>query len=334
MRTQATETSPSARWWKSPVERLVSSGDTGLARGALQFAVSFGVPAAGCFARGIQSDGWDRARIMVGLHPLPVQERATIAARNLALADAVIAVGGDPSAEVRKSGKHLLVIRIRDRNWPDAVGQFISRVRPAALLLAEADPASGSASDREQFAHTLLETVFALEDDRNPDDSLLPPGAVDAQLEMLKQRYPEQFVRPLRQFQPEPGWLPEIESLCAEVDRVLQDPELRRLFHWRQFKQKFGGLRAYYSEGPIYVDFICADSPYGIVPLSEVGSARYELQELIEPLVGKTNAACVRTCAVCGAPGELRKRVWWRTLCDLHARPGWPRRDAEWDPFP
>ncbi len=60
-----------------------------------------------------------------------------------------------------------------------------------------------------------------------------------------------------------------------------------------QVKEKFGGLRFYYSGG---------DSSYirGVVDMAEQMS--------------------YRTCEVCGAPGKSNGGPYVRTLCDKHAK--------------
>lgn len=57
-----------------------------------------------------------------------------------------------------------------------------------------------------------------------------------------------------------------------------------------QIKEKFGGLRFYYSGGDGYVD--------GLVTMAEQWAEQ--------------------TCEICGERGELRKLGWMRTLCDEH----------------
>jgi hypothetical protein len=57
-----------------------------------------------------------------------------------------------------------------------------------------------------------------------------------------------------------------------------------------QVKEKFGGLRFYYSGGDDYID--------GVVAMAE--SMSY------------------RTCEVCGAPGTSTSGGWIRTLCEEH----------------
>lgn len=59
-----------------------------------------------------------------------------------------------------------------------------------------------------------------------------------------------------------------------------------------QVKEKFGGLRFYVAGG--------SDDLYDAIEEAESRS--------------------FTICECCGAPGELRKDGWWKTLCDLHAQ--------------
>jgi len=72
---------------------------------------------------------------------------------------------------------------------------------------------------------------------------------------------------------------------------VKEVPETVRQVVAVQVKEKFGGLRFYYSGGDQYIE--------GMVNLAE---------NLAE-----------RTCDVCGAPGKLREGGWIVTRCDEHA---------------
>lgn len=58
-----------------------------------------------------------------------------------------------------------------------------------------------------------------------------------------------------------------------------------------QVKEKFGGLRFYFSGGDDYIR--------GVVDMAEEMS--------------------YTTCEVCGNAGKLRRGGWYRTLCDQHA---------------
>lgn len=84
------------------------------------------------------------------------------------------------------------------------------------------------------------------------------------------------------------GWLQIIADLHNEL--VQQDPEYRI----NQIKEKFGGLRFYYSPG------------------REQGKYGY-LHELME----KYEALSYKTCQICAEPGAMREiNGWYATLCN------------------
>lgn len=92
------------------------------------------------------------------------------------------------------------------------------------------------------------------------------------------------------------GWYNIIDSLCAAI----KNREYNQKLNKKQFapvvatqvKEKYGGLRFYYSGGDDYID--------GAVVLAEY------LSEM--------------TCEKCGAPGKMRGRSWVYTACDEHTR--------------
>lgn len=97
------------------------------------------------------------------------------------------------------------------------------------------------------------------------------------------------------------GWVPLVE----ETDRLLRaiDPDYKII----QVKEKFGGLRFYYSSA--------LDGP------------------LMRGIVRHAEQASVRTCEKCSQPG--RERIsptgWCVTLCDEHCEPTWHNADQEED---
>ena len=143
---------------------------------------------------------------------------------------------------------------------------------------------------------------------------------IDQALIDLRTRYPYQFPEslPLYMFEPEPGWVPLIEALCHNVDRILP-PELRQTFAWRQIKEKFGTLRAYWSFGPQHFDI----QPGSGVISGQIARKRpssYESAwEAIEAAIRVAKQQSAQTCGACGAPGRHRSGDWQRTLCDRHA---------------
>lgn len=123
------------------------------------------------------------------------------------------------------------------------------------------------------------------------------------------------------------GWYNIVEALCANIqnhidnrldiikwtekwNREIEEAEANDFEDWPdwkarekrpvpepiqqvvaiQVKEKFGGLRFYYSGGDDYID--------GVVAMAE--SMSY------------------RTCEVCGTPGTSPEGVWIRTLCEEH----------------
>lgn len=136
----------------------------------------------------------------------------------------------------------------------------------------------------------------------------------------LKRRYPEQFEDlPYYMISIDPGWFEPIEAACRRVDALLT-PKERALFRWRQIKEKFGGLRMYWNEGGVYLDFIGPDSLANIVvePARPLLSA--QTRERIARIVAQAAKQAATRCQVCGAPGRLRRRKsgWLVTACDRH----------------
>jgi hypothetical protein len=95
------------------------------------------------------------------------------------------------------------------------------------------------------------------------------------------------------------GWYDLINSICQIVESLNKNIKDRnRLiagnnetiidFKFDQIKEKFGGLRAYYSGGNDYIR--------GLVSMAETMS--------------------YKTCEVCGNKGKPNKSGWISTLCD------------------
>lgn len=87
-----------------------------------------------------------------------------------------------------------------------------------------------------------------------------------------------------------PGWVPIVDELHAAVLAI--DPDVRV----DQVKEKFGGLRYYYTSD------------------SERGNE-------IEALVDAAERKAAETCEVCGDPGttDTFGSGWLNTLCPKHA---------------
>jgi len=114
----------------------------------------------------------------------------------------------------------------------------------------------------------------------------------------MEENYPKMFAEPYGGFAVGAGWWPIIESLCDNIQHHIdwwnKNRESRPIVEQvvvEQIKEKFGGLRFYYSGGND--DYI-----RGLVQMAE------------------SWASC--SCEECGAPGTRRSGGWIRTLCDHH----------------
>jgi hypothetical protein len=96
------------------------------------------------------------------------------------------------------------------------------------------------------------------------------------------------------------GWWPILESLCANIQGHIDHANTQFEKYGRgqlveqvvveQVKEKFGGLRFYYTGGDEQI--------YGMVRMAE--------------------AWADASCEECGAPGKSRNGGWIKTLCDRH----------------
>ena len=117
-----------------------------------------------------------------------------------------------------------------------------------------------------------------------------------------------------------PGWHEILDRLCVGIEQTLGD-EISR-FRVEQIKEKYGGLRFYYSlEG---------DSRRVIDTLFPGGRLRMQdhrtgtLAARIDALIDAAEVESERTCRECGEPGKLREstRGWLRVTCEAHSEPG------------
>jgi hypothetical protein len=110
----------------------------------------------------------------------------------------------------------------------------------------------------------------------------------------MEETYPNMFKEAYGGFAVGAGWWTIIESLCNNIQSHI-DWQVKRgkdcpQVVVEQIKEKFGGLRFYYSGGD--------DEISGMVHMAESWAAH--------------------SCETCGAPGERRGGGWIRTLCDYH----------------
>ena len=116
----------------------------------------------------------------------------------------------------------------------------------------------------------------------------------DAFAKQMEERFPKMFAQPYGGFAVGEGWWSIIELLCSNIQHHIdwknKQSEVVAQVTVNQIKEKFGGLRFYYSGGDDVVD--------GMVRIAEVWASR--------------------SCETCGAPGKSREGGWIKTLCDHH----------------
>ena len=116
----------------------------------------------------------------------------------------------------------------------------------------------------------------------------------------METRFPKMFEEPYGGFCVGEGWWPIIESLCSQIQHHIDWKQQQKEKYDRgegcsqvtvnQIKEKFGGLRFYYSGGDDAID--------GMVRMAE------------------SWASCA--CETCGSPGKSGGNGWIKTLCSLH----------------
>ncbi len=119
-------------------------------------------------------------------------------------------------------------------------------------------------------------------------------GRYDAFTKQMEARFPKMFAEPYGGFSCGEGWWPILEALCGQIQHHIdwknKQSEVVAQVTVNQIKEKFGGLRFYYSGGDDVID--------GMVRMAESWAAH--------------------SCEECGAPGKSREGGWIRTLCDTH----------------
>ena len=119
-------------------------------------------------------------------------------------------------------------------------------------------------------------------------------GRYDVFTKQMEARFPKMFAEPYGGFACGEGWWPILEALCGQiqhhVDWKNKQSEVVAQVTVNQIKEKFGGLRFYYSGGDDAID--------GMVSMAESWAAH--------------------SCETCGSPGKSRSGGWIKTLCDHH----------------
>lgn len=110
----------------------------------------------------------------------------------------------------------------------------------------------------------------------------------------MTERFPKMLAGKYGGFAVGEGWWPILESLCVNIQHHLdwknKNSEVVPQVTVEQIKEKFGGLRFYYSGG----------------------------DEQIHGMVRMAEAWADASCEECGAPGKRRDGGWIKTLCDRH----------------
>lgn len=118
----------------------------------------------------------------------------------------------------------------------------------------------------------------------------------------MEEKYPKMFSEPYGGFAIGKGWYHIIELLCEHIQTYIDWNNTRAERHpgscyktveqvkVEQIKEKFGGLRFYYSGGN--------DTISGMVTMAESWAEH--------------------SCETCGDIGKRRSGGWIRTLCDKH----------------
>ena len=89
-----------------------------------------------------------------------------------------------------------------------------------------------------------------------------------------------------------PGWFPIVEDMLKKMSSVAIRPQLLQL---EQIKEKFGGLRVYYS-------------------------AAAAIEKQVDSIVAKAEDAAARTCEHCGQPNTKEQHhVGYNNICEACA---------------
>lgn len=117
----------------------------------------------------------------------------------------------------------------------------------------------------------------------------------DAFAKQMEQRFSKMFGGKYGGFACGEGWWPILEALCSQIQHHIdwknKTLEVVPQVTVDQIKEKFGGLRFYYSGGDDVIS--------GMVSMAEIWAGH--------------------SCEECGAPGKSRSDGWIKTLCDHHA---------------
>ena len=116
----------------------------------------------------------------------------------------------------------------------------------------------------------------------------------DAFAKQMEERFPKMFAEPYGGFCCGEGWWPILEALCGQIQHHIdwknKTTEVVAQVTVGQIKEKFGGLRFYYSGGDDVID--------GMVRMAESWASR--------------------SCETCGNRATKQTTGWIKNLCDEH----------------
>lgn len=113
------------------------------------------------------------------------------------------------------------------------------------------------------------------------------------------------------------GWYEIVHGLLLRIENEVGNDIAK--FRIEQIKEKYAGLRVYYSihgRTRLNVDL---GMPGQRVRMRERSAGK--LSERIDGLIDEAEAECARSCQICGASARRRDDGGWlATLCDPHAK--------------
>lgn len=113
------------------------------------------------------------------------------------------------------------------------------------------------------------------------------------------------------------GWFDIVDGLCRDIEDLL-GPAPGRI-EIQQIKEKFGGLRFYFSLDGFEDMFADLQTDHGIRMLIAKADGP-PLMDRIRELVAAASSRSTTTCEACGAQGTRAARGGWvSTLCPQHA---------------
>jgi hypothetical protein len=123
------------------------------------------------------------------------------------------------------------------------------------------------------------------------------------------------------------GWYNIIDKLCSDIKNVIGNKDINVVA--TQVKEKFGGLRFYFSFESSYSSFFEKIDIFirNFMFKKRLGRIYWKFTdfrkkfiktayEKIDYLVEKAQSDSLNTCEICGNPGKCRGNLWLSTTCD------------------